>query len=243
MKNIFKAHIAPLCVIALAALIGFSMTACEGPVGDPGPSGNAGQPGLNSYVVIFNSNGGTPALDALGVSQGGKVDEPADPSMSGYEFGGWYTDYGTFNDMWDFNKPVIKSVTLYAKWFTSPPADLLGTWTATTPYGEEKYIITATTFTSLWEGETSYMGSIVNHRADGGATQGYITIRYTVGPPWYPGSDGNYYVIHYKSLTASAISLSASSDGVGKSTPEEAEIEYTVGNSYFADYSDLTEQL
>ena len=226
-----------LCAIAVVTLIGFAMTACEGPVGpqgDPGAAGNNGQPGLDSYLVIFNSNGGDKGLDAKGVSRGGTVAEPI-PTKTGDTFGGWYTDDGTFNDMWDFNKPVTANVTLYAKWFEFP-AELQGTWVSA--WGEE-LVITAKTFTNAYGGEISYAGRIVNHRDDDSGTGYYITIRYTENVT-FPDAVGKYYVLHYKDSTLSSMLFAGAylvGDGDGKPTPEEAETVNTVTGGAFSYYS------
>ena len=44
---------------------------------------------------------------------GGYVQEPADPTMEGYKFLGWYTEDGT---LFDFSSVVSSSLTLYAMW-------------------------------------------------------------------------------------------------------------------------------
>jgi hypothetical protein len=124
------------------------------------------------------------------------------------------------------------------------PEDLKGTWTS--EYGEE-FIITDTTFTSQWEGDVTYAGTIVNHRADG-EDAGYITIQYTENAT-YPDAFGYFYVIHYKNLTSTTMSIAGAyddegpefEDGTGgKSTWQEAEAAYTVENDCYGWYSDCT---
>ena len=68
------------------------------------------------YTVTFNSNGGDSGNLVQSVLHGGTINKPADPSRNGYVFGGWYADENTFTKKWDFNKAVIESFTLYAKW-------------------------------------------------------------------------------------------------------------------------------
>jgi uncharacterized repeat protein (TIGR02543 family) len=76
-------------------------------------------PSLNETSLVwvfFNTCGGTPVPATQLVTPGGKVTRPADPSRSGYTFGGWYAD-STLTTAWDFNRLVSSIVlTLYAKW-------------------------------------------------------------------------------------------------------------------------------
>ena len=76
-----------------------------------------------SALVTFESNGGTPVQDVL-VPIGGTLEEPKEPTKEGYEFGGWYSDMD-LNEEYDFQKPVEKNMTLYAKWI---PAKYTNTW-------------------------------------------------------------------------------------------------------------------
>lgn len=63
------------------------------------------------YTVTFNSDGGT-TVSSQTVTEGGKVSRPADPTKSGYNFGGW-----TLNGVsYDFNSIVRGNITLTAKW-------------------------------------------------------------------------------------------------------------------------------
>jgi hypothetical protein len=67
---------------------------------------------------------------------------------------------------------------------------------------------------------------------------------------FYPTAVGNYYVIHYKDLTSSSVSLSGAysladpddGGGKGKSTQALAESTYTVQNGYFTMYSACIKQ-
>ncbi|MCR4610322.1 MAG: InlB B-repeat-containing protein [Lachnospiraceae bacterium] len=67
-----------------------------------------------SYTVTFNSNGGSVILPQT-VKSGNKAIEKL-PTKSGSVFEGWYTDDSTFNNRYDFDTPVTKSITLFAKW-------------------------------------------------------------------------------------------------------------------------------
>ena len=69
-----------------------------------------------TYAVTFNTNGGS-AVVQQNVSYEGKVNQPANPTRSGYRFDGWFKDNNTFANAWNFaNDVVTANVTIYAKW-------------------------------------------------------------------------------------------------------------------------------
>ena len=70
-----------------------------------------------SYVVKFNSNGGTP-VDSITVIHNGQIDEPEKPKKDGCIFAGWYTDADFAEESkFKFGRQAItKNMTLYAKW-------------------------------------------------------------------------------------------------------------------------------
>lgn len=68
------------------------------------------------FEVTFNMHGHGDAVDPQSVVEGGKVTKPADPTASGWDFGGWFTDdtYGTY---WDFENMTISAATeIHALW-------------------------------------------------------------------------------------------------------------------------------
>lgn len=76
---------------------------------------------VQTYTVAFDTNGGS-AVDPVTVDAVSTVTKPADPTKSGYTFGGWYKD-STLQTPWDFaNGTVTADTTLYAKWTANPPA-------------------------------------------------------------------------------------------------------------------------
>ena len=76
---------------------------------------------VQTYTVAFDTNGGS-AVAPVTVDAGSTVTKPADPTKSGYTFGGWYKD-STLQTPWDFaNGTVTADTTLYAKWTANPPA-------------------------------------------------------------------------------------------------------------------------
>lgn len=76
---------------------------------------------VRTYTVAFDTSGGS-AVAPVTVDAGSTVTKPADPTKSGYTFGGWYKD-STLQTPWDFaNDTVTEDMTLYAKWTANPPA-------------------------------------------------------------------------------------------------------------------------
>jgi len=70
---------------------------------------------INPSTVKFDSQGGNP-IDTQKISYGGKVTKPANPSKTGYTFGGWYKEAAYTNE-WNFDTDTVTSeITLLAKW-------------------------------------------------------------------------------------------------------------------------------
>lgn len=67
------------------------------------------------YQVNFEMNGHGKQVDPQTVGKNGKATEPTRPEASGYSFEAWYTDEA-FTEKFDFNTPITKNTTLYAKW-------------------------------------------------------------------------------------------------------------------------------
>ena len=65
------------------------------------------------YLVIFDSAGGS-AVGARTVKSGDKVEKPADPTLKGCTFVGWFTKDST--EAYDFDSEVTENLTLYAHW-------------------------------------------------------------------------------------------------------------------------------
>ena len=81
--------------------------------------------------VVFNSNGGS-AVSSQTVADGSKATKPADPTKSGYTFGGWYKDSACAT-AFDFNSVVTADITLYAKWTVVSNPDPVKPDPTTTP--------------------------------------------------------------------------------------------------------------
>ena len=73
---------------------------------------------INSYTVTFKKNDGTDDTYTTDDADfGTTIDEPAEPSRTGYNFIGWYKDVDGVT-AWNFDLETmpVDGVTLYAKW-------------------------------------------------------------------------------------------------------------------------------
>jgi uncharacterized repeat protein (TIGR02543 family) len=67
-----------------------------------------------SRTVTFNSNGGS-AVASQSVIDNTTATQPADPTKSGFTFGGWYSDAG-LTTSFSFATAITADTTLFAKW-------------------------------------------------------------------------------------------------------------------------------
>lgn len=65
-------------------------------------------------IVSFDTNGGT-AIEALKVKPGTVIEKPQAPIREGFFLIGWY-DSADFTKEFDFNAPIKRSCTVYARW-------------------------------------------------------------------------------------------------------------------------------
>ena len=72
-------------------------------------------PPTTTYTVTFDMNGHGTQIAAQTVKEGEKASKPANPTASGYTFGGWYAD-ATCSTKFDFNSAITANTTVYAKW-------------------------------------------------------------------------------------------------------------------------------
>lgn len=71
----------------------------------------------NPFAIAFNVDGGS-AVNPVIVYEGELLAKPTNPTKASKTFAGWFSDASKENE-YDFNKPVRKGFTLYAKWTDS----------------------------------------------------------------------------------------------------------------------------
>ena len=86
----------------------------EEPQKPQNPSGGHSSGGTSSYIVSFNTNGGS-SISAMSVDPGKTLSDVPSPKKESAIFLGWYTDAGLTNQFYAEN-PVNQSLTLYAKY-------------------------------------------------------------------------------------------------------------------------------
>ena len=69
------------------------------------------------YNITFNSNGGSD-VEGQVLYKSAKITKPENPTKEGLFFGGWYAD-SALTEKYDFNTPVTRNTTLFAKWVSS----------------------------------------------------------------------------------------------------------------------------
>ena len=69
---------------------------------------------INYYYILYDLNGGEGIYDSKKPS-GTILENPGTPTRDGYIFAGWFADEN-LTTPFEFGKPLISTVTLYAKW-------------------------------------------------------------------------------------------------------------------------------
>ncbi|QOX65359.1 hypothetical protein FRZ06_19365 [Anoxybacterium hadale] len=84
----------------------------------PASSGGGGGGGNNGtrFTVTFDSNGGSLVKSISGISKGGLIRLPANPTKANATFLGWFLDDGTFLSEFTAATPITANITVYAKW-------------------------------------------------------------------------------------------------------------------------------
>ena len=72
----------------------------------------------NKYKVEFDTQGGS-LIDEILVEYGSKVTKPANPTLAGMNFDGWYKEASCENPF-DFSTEITTAIKLYAKWVEIP---------------------------------------------------------------------------------------------------------------------------
>lgn len=72
---------------------------------------------ITNYTVTFNSNGSVYAVKTVQAGTSiGSANWPANPTMPGYTFGGWYTGANGSGSEFTSATAVTETITVYAKW-------------------------------------------------------------------------------------------------------------------------------
>lgn len=70
---------------------------------------------IKYYTVNFV--GEEVSVESQSIEYGMRATKPENPEREGYNFGGWFTDNGTFAKEWNFKADIVtQDTTLYAKW-------------------------------------------------------------------------------------------------------------------------------
>ena len=83
----------------------------------------AKEPAGTTFVVVFDSNGGSKVAAIKDIIEGSTITEPVEPTKTGYVFKGWYKN-SALTAIWDFAAdPVTEDMILYAKWAIKEPSE------------------------------------------------------------------------------------------------------------------------
>jgi uncharacterized repeat protein (TIGR02543 family) len=88
---------------------------------------------VTQYTVTFDPMEGSVTPTSTAVAPGETVASLPTPTKANSIFQGWFTDNGSFLNVFDSTKPVTANITVYAKWKTWLTAMLLPTVATTTP--------------------------------------------------------------------------------------------------------------
>ncbi|GAA4179384.1 InlB B-repeat-containing protein [Gryllotalpicola koreensis] len=102
-----------------ATAAGAEITVATGPAHFSASSGGGSFNVAFSAVLSFDSAGGSAVAEQT-VPQGAAPTVPADPTLDGDTFGGWFAD-GAATARFDFTAPLLADRTLYARWSLIPP--------------------------------------------------------------------------------------------------------------------------
>jgi uncharacterized repeat protein (TIGR02543 family) len=73
-----------------------------------------GSPQPTQYTIIFDNHGGS-AVTAITANEGAAVSKPADPTLSGYTFNGWYSA-ASGGTQYTWPHSLTGNVTMHAQW-------------------------------------------------------------------------------------------------------------------------------
>ena len=81
------------------------------------------EPAEPTYVVVFDSNGGSKVAAIKDITSGNTISEPVAPTKTGYDFKGWYKN-SALTAIWNFATDTVnEDMILYAKWTIKEPLE------------------------------------------------------------------------------------------------------------------------
>ena len=108
------------------------------------------------YTVSFAGEGID--INPQSIARGNYVTAPENPEREGYDFGGWFTDNGTFADEWNFAANIAtQDTTLYAKW----GEDTLQNYPIEIPFAEYSLTGTSCQWANINYGNYSYDAHVI----------------------------------------------------------------------------------
>ncbi len=73
-------------------------------------------PLIPRYTISFYANGGTNTPETIMAPAGTDISEPTEPYRDGFNFQGWFEDYGIWTNAFEFTEMPARNVVLYAYW-------------------------------------------------------------------------------------------------------------------------------
>ncbi|MBQ4443800.1 MAG: InlB B-repeat-containing protein [Clostridia bacterium] len=90
-------------------------------------TGNTSADLVAKYHIYFYTGATATQVETIsGVKAGDPITAPADPMLAYNQFDGWYTDYGTYQNKFEFGTMPAGDVCLYAKWTSTVSEGELG---------------------------------------------------------------------------------------------------------------------
>lgn len=216
-----------------------------------GTGGSSGTITPGSYLVRFNSNGGS-GVTAQHVAPGGYAVKPESPTRPEYSFVGWYSDANLTYEF-DFSKKITSGMILYAKWKENPTIYQV-VFNANGGSGVEGQSIKYRNKVTKPENPVRDGWSFVSWYSDSNLTQKFdfnteVTSNLVLTAKWYEITEGEIFTW---STTASEATLLGFSD-LGKEQYKNGVIVditvpetysnldvTTIGSGAFSNYSNIT---
>jgi uncharacterized repeat protein (TIGR02543 family) len=171
------------------------------------------------YTVTFNADGGSPATQTKAVNSGSSVgvsNMPANPSKSGYTFGGWYTAKNGGGNAFTAATMVSGNITIYALWTRADSISLDEALTQLSINAMEggSYTITLSGNETIGPRTLSYNGKTVRVTLSGGATKRTVSLSsngslFTVGGGVTLVLDNNITLLGRSSNRASLVMVNS----------------------------------